>query len=192
MYNFHVVAIGSSAGGLEPLRKLVSLIPPDINAAFVTVQHLHPSFRSRLDSILGRSSNLPVVRLEHNQAIKSGRVYVLAENKMVELSAGQFIVRNRRADEKINHAVDIFFHSLAEEAKEKAVGIILSGSNNDGSSGARHIHERGGLVIVQDPKTAAFPEMPLGAIKSDHPEIGNPDELMSALIMKISGQKMTG
>jgi two-component system CheB/CheR fusion protein len=185
-YHFHVVGIGASAGGLEPLKKVVSLIPPGTKAAFVVVQHLFPSHKSQLARILAGQAELPVIRLEEDMAVEQGVIYVLSENKYVTLEDGILRLKNRLAEDKINYAIDIFFKSLAADARDKAVAVVLSGANEDGSEGAKQIGDAGGNVLVQDPDTAQFPTMPVAVIRKDSPEeVRSPQQLIEALLQRI-------
>lgn len=187
-YNFFIVGIGGSAGGLEPLIELVRDIPQDPNAAFVVVHHLHPKTRSRLDEILSKHSSLPIIRVEQPELVRPGVIYLLVENKMMTLKQGFLIPRERRPEEKINHAIDIFFTSLAAEARHKAIAIVLSGTNEDGSEGAKSISEHGGTVLVQEPKTADHERMPNNVIEYDSPEeILPPKYLIDAVLERTKG-----
>ena len=189
-YNFFIVGIGGSAGGIQPLKALIESIPADSDAAFVIIQHLHPGFRSRLDTILSKHANLPVVRADGFHAVRPGVIYVLAENKMLTFKQGCLIARDRLAEEKVNYAIDIFFKSLAQEARNKAIAIVLSGANADGSEGAKCISENGGTVFVQDPMTADHQQMPESVIEKDSPEdILPPEFLMTAVLDKLGYKK---
>lgn len=170
VYDFSVIAIGSSAGGIAPLIEIVSQLPADIQAAVVLVPHLHAKHKSELDLVLSKYTAIPVVKVEHQLPLKPQTIYLLPEDKMMILKDGLLLLRDRRSDEIINNAIDIFFSSVALDAKDKAIGVILSGGGHDGLSGANHIHERNGLVIVQNPKNAEFPYMPSSVIEKDDPD----------------------
>jgi chemotaxis response regulator CheB len=86
------------------------------------------------------------------------------------LSEGRLILRERRPEEVANHAIDIFFLSLALDATENAIGILLSGCGDDGVRGAKQVDRNGGTVIAQNPTTAEFPYLPKALISSDHPD----------------------
>jgi two-component system, chemotaxis family, protein-glutamate methylesterase/glutaminase len=185
-YDFYVVGIGSSAGGIPPLKTLVSRLPKDLNAAIVLIPHLYAEFRSRLDEILRKCSEMPIVRVEKSILLNPGNIYLLSENKMMSLDGGVLVIRDRLPEEKINHAIDIFFKSLAKEVNTKAIGIVLSGTNADGSEGAKAISAAGGLVMTQDPHTAIHPQMPLEVIRRDNPKLVAPIEVITnAIIEKV-------
>jgi two-component system chemotaxis response regulator CheB len=169
-YDFWIVAIGSSAGGLNPLKEILSLLPVNANAGFVLVSHLWAGSTSNLNIILSKHSQLPIVKAYHGLKLNRNTIYVIPENQMMTVENGELTLRLRRTDEIINNSINIFFTSLAHDAGEKALGVILSGGGQDGLLGAREIHRCNGNIIVQDPKTAEFPSMPNAVINDDHPK----------------------
>ena len=169
-FDFPVVGIGYSAGGLPAVMELFSLIPVDINVAFVLVPHLLPTNKSNLHNILSRLTPIPIVWAIDNLEIKPQHIYILPENKIMTISQGRLVLRDRRPEEIINHAIDIFFLSLALDAKNNAIGILLSGCGNDGVKSAEALHKNGGTVIAQNPTTAEFPYLPKALISADHPD----------------------
>jgi len=191
-YDFFIVAIGSSAGGLPPLKELFSALPVKANAAFVLVPHLTANYKSNLDIILSKCTRIPVVWVSHKLRLKKRIIYLLPEGKVMTVKAGHFMLRERQAQEVVNNTIDIFFSSLAEDAKEKAIGIILSGGGNDGIIGVKHISSNLGLIIVQDPETAEFPYMPRSIVKLEHPDfILSPKEMAGKIVecVDISADK---
>lgn len=136
-YDFTVIGIGSSAGGLAPLTEIISGLPADINAAIVIVPHLSAQFESHLAHILSKSAHMEVIKVKQKTLLQPGKVYVMPEGKMMLLEDGFLTLRDRMASEKINKAIDIFFAALANDAQEKSMGIILSGAGHDGVEGAK-------------------------------------------------------
>lgn len=175
--SFFTVGIGASAGGLAALKEFFDHLSPDLNIAVIVVTHLFRERRSIMGEILARHTHFPVIRVEEDMPIYPKNVYVLVENTTMATSGCWLRVKVR--DEKIkNNAVDVLFESLANNFKEKAVGIILSGGGNDGLKGALKINQYGGKIIVQDPQSAEFTGMPLSILASDHPTaIMRPSEL---------------
>ncbi|QHS59657.1 chemotaxis protein CheB [Chitinophaga agri] len=169
-YTYNVVGIGSSAGGLAPLKIIFNQLPPDINAAIIIIPHLLANMPSNLGKILHTVTGMPIMKVEENTHLKKGVVYVLGEGLVMTIKDKQLQVRPREASEKINKAIDHFFISLAEEAANKSVGVVLSGAGYDGIEGAKAIEDKHGLVIVQEPYTAEFPLMPQALIANDHPD----------------------
>ncbi|AMR30103.1 hypothetical protein A0256_01060 [Mucilaginibacter sp. PAMC 26640] len=169
-FGFSVVGIGYSAGGLPAVLELFSLIPVNSNVAFVLVPHLLPTKKSNLNTILSRLTTIPIVWAIDDLEIKPQNIYILPENKIMTISEGRLALRDRRPEEIINHAIDIFFLSLALDAKNNAIGILLSGCGDDGVKAAEEIHRNGGTVIAQNPTTAEFPYLPKALISADHPD----------------------
>lgn len=188
-YSFNVVAIGSSAGGLSPLREIISPLPAGLPAAIVVVSHLSTQYESRLNDVLDRDTALQVIKVTDRVKLEPGKVFVMPEGKMMTVSDGYLLLRDSLPAEKVNKAIDIFFESLAADAKNKSIGIILSGAGYDGIEGAKHIEHHNGLMIVQDPETAQFPLMPSALIANDHPDyILTPEDIVTKLLDHISPQ----
>ena len=168
--SFSIVGIGSSAGRLQVLKTLLALIPQDINAAFVLVPHLYAGHKSTLVEILAPFANLNMMWFENGLKIKPQNIYVIPENTIMTVKNGLLSLRPRRTDEIVNTAVDVFFTSLAVDAENKAVGVVLSGCGQDGLTGSQAISNNGGTVITQEPNTAEFPFMPKALVTKDHPD----------------------
>lgn len=166
---FYIVAIGLSAGGLEPLHSFFSQIPADSGMAFIVIPHLSREYDSVADQLLAKHTAMPVCWASQGQAIAPNCVYMLPPNKMMTIVDSYLQLQTRLIEDKINWAVDIFFKSLAKDGKANAIGIILSGAGSDGTQGAIAIHNEEGLIMVQDPRTAEFSSMPRSAILRDHP-----------------------
>jgi two-component system CheB/CheR fusion protein len=181
--DFYVVGIGASAGGYQAIWEFFSHLPKNPQMAFVIVQHFNRNVRSIADQLLTKYTSSPVHRAKHNQLLQPNHIYVLPENKMMTLQGYRLQVRERKAEEVVNRAIDIFFQSLAVEWKEKAVGIIFSGAGEDGAKGVQAIHKQGGKVLVQEPCSAVFGSMPRMAIKQDHPDLVlTPSQLAQELL----------
>jgi two-component system, chemotaxis family, CheB/CheR fusion protein len=137
-----VVGIGASAGGLESLERLFSVIPTDTGMAFVVVQHLSPDFRSVMDELIARRSDMPVHLAEDGMAVLPDHIYLMPARK-------EMIIRDRRlwlADKEPNTfslPIDAFFRSLAQDVGPHAVAIVLSGSGSDGSRGIIDVKRAG-------------------------------------------------
>lgn len=166
--SFFTVGIGASAGGQRALAEFFDGLSPQIDAAFVIVTHLIRDRRSVLDEIIARHTWLPVIRVEDDLPVFPKYIYVLPENATMVVQDG-WLKLSVRGDEVKNSAVDIFFESLANDFKEKAVAIVLSGGGRDGLQGALRINEMGGKVMAQDPLTAQFNGMPQSIVDYDHP-----------------------
>jgi two-component system, chemotaxis family, CheB/CheR fusion protein len=157
-----VVGIESSAGGLEPLKVLLSQLPLDTGFAFVLVQHLDPKHRSSLSEILGRATAMPVGDVVDGVHVESNHVYVIPSNTGLTIEE-QVLKLSPRGLEGPHLPIDRFLRSLAEDCGSKAIGVILSGAGSDGALGLQAIKEAGGVTFAQEPVTAEFPSMPIMA-----------------------------
>jgi two-component system, chemotaxis family, CheB/CheR fusion protein len=182
MADFPIVGIGSSAGGLEALEKLFDAMPPNAGVAFVVVAHLDPTRESHLTELLSRHTEMPVVEVQGEIAVEPDHVYVIAPDQSLILN-GDLLHPSKPSEPRAQRRpVDIFFRSLAENQKERAVGIILSGTGTNGSSGLRFIKSEGGIAIAQDPQTAAYAGMPQSAISTGIVDLVlAPEKMASAL-----------
>ena len=166
VFTNYVVGIGLSIGGIDPLTEILACLPEHSNAAFLIIQHLDRAYPSKLAARLQPFTKLKVNVAVQGMAIASNQVYVLTEGQMMTIEKGKLILRARRADETVNKAVDILFYSMAEDLGKRAISVILSGLDGDGSLGAAQIKLHGGITIAQLPATAQHPSMPESAIKS--------------------------
>ena len=164
--NFPVVALGASAGGLEAFTQFLTALTHESGIAYVLVQHLDPSHPSSLVELLNRVSPIPIVEATEGMPVKPNHAYIIPPGKSLSIHNRTLRVVGDQEHPGITHSINHFFHSLAEDVKERAVGIILSGTGSDGSDGARTIKANDGLVIVQDPVTAKYDGMPKSAIEA--------------------------
>lgn len=162
-HTFHVVGIGASAGGLEPLEVFFDTVPDDTGMAFVVVQHLSPDFKSHMKDLLSRRTGMVIRRVENGMQVEPNTVYLIPPKMEMVIKQRRLLLTEKGPDRSLSHPVDQFFRSLAEEVGSLGIGIILSGTGSDGSRGIRYIHDAGGLVISQDAHTAKFDGMPLNA-----------------------------
>jgi len=160
----YVVGIGASAGGLEALERLFEGMPTDTGMVFVVVQHLSPDFKSLTDDILARRTRLPIRVVEDGMPVQPDTIFLIPPRKDMIVSGGRLLLTDKDPGQVVALPIDHFFRSLAHEAGDRAVAIILSGTGSDGSRGIREVHDAGGLVVVQDPATAKFDGMPRSAI----------------------------
>jgi two-component system CheB/CheR fusion protein len=154
-----LVVIGSSAGGIEALSRVVASLPPDFPAPIVIAQHLDPRRPSHLHEILARHSTLPVKVVEEHEALEDGVIFVVPSNRLVEISHGDLRLRTAKAG-SIAPSIDVLFESAADVFGPGLIAVILTGSGSDGSAGAWHVKNAGGAVVIENPATAMFPSMP--------------------------------
>src|SRR5829696_10478897 len=155
----YVVGIGASAGGLEALERFFDNVPVNSGMAFVIVQHLSPDFKSLMDELLARHTDLPIHLVEDGMPVEADHVYLIPPKKEMIISGGQLLLSERDRRQDLTLPIDLFFRSLAQDCGPRAVAIVLSGGGSDGSRGVRAVHEAGGLVIVQDTGSAQFDGM---------------------------------
>ncbi len=159
-----VVAIGTSAGGLEAFQELFRHMPADTGLAFVLIQHLSPRHETLIPELLAPLTPMPVRPVTGETIIEKNHVYVMPPSVTLTIddcvlyAAKAPRLRGRRSP------IDRFFRSLAEDQEDEAIGIILTGAGTDGALGLKAIKERGGLTMVQAPQTASYDSMPRSAI----------------------------
>jgi chemotaxis methyl-accepting protein methylase/signal transduction histidine kinase/chemotaxis response regulator CheB len=171
---FHVVGVGASAGGLESLERFFAKVPADTGMAFVVIQHLSPDFKSLMDELLARHTDLPICRAEDGMPVEPNAIYLIPPKKEMIISHGRLLLTDKDPKQSLTMPIDRFFRSLAQDQGDHAIGIILSGTGTDGSRGIRDIHEAGGLVICESRETAKFDGMPQAAI-----ETGTVDQILA-------------
>ncbi len=162
----HYVGIGASAGGLEALEEFFNRMPEDTTLAFIVIQHLSPDYKSLMLEILSKRTKMPVFRAEECLKVEPGSVYLIPPKKNLTIFHGKLLLGEQDRSRGVNLPIDIFFRSLAEDQKEKSIGIVLSGTGSDGTRGIRFIKEHGGMIMVQDEESARFDGMPRSAIAS--------------------------
>jgi two-component system CheB/CheR fusion protein len=159
-----VVGVGASAGGLEAFQQLLSHLPTRTGLAFVFVQHLAPRHESMLTELLSRSTKIPMHEVENGMAVAPDHIYVIPPNTNMFISGGTLHLMPRRESELQHMPIDCFLTSLAEDRKDRAIGVILSGTASDGTLGLKAIKAEGGIAFAQDEKTAKYDSMPRNAI----------------------------
>lgn len=160
-----IVGIGASAGGLEALQQFFVSMPDNSNLAFVVIQHLSPDYKSLMAEILGKHTGMTVIQAENGMKVEPNTVFLIPPKKNMTLKDGRLQLFDY-PPVGINHPIDIFFTSLAEEKKEYSMAVVLSGTGSDGTNGVKSVKEHGGLVLVQEPASARFDGMPRSAINT--------------------------
>jgi two-component system CheB/CheR fusion protein len=155
-----IVGIGGSAGALNAYKALLDAMPPDTGIAFVIISHMNPAAHSQLAKILQRHTTMAVAVAAEAMPILASHVYVIPPDSDLTIEKYRFKVISPRTGR--NKQVDLFFISLANEMGARAVGIILSGYDGDGTVGCKHIKDNGGKTFAQD-MSAEVSHMPLSA-----------------------------
>ena len=179
-----IVGIGASAGGLEALETFFDHMPTDSGTAFVVVQHLSPDFKSLMDELLSRHTRLAIHRVADGMLVEPNSIYLIPPKKEMIISGGRLLLTDKDPTQALPLPIDVFFRSLAQDAGNRAIGVVLSGTGSDGSRGIRAIHEAGGLVFVQAPETAKFDGMPKSALDTGVVDYVLPPESIPAAIVR--------
>lgn len=187
---FPVVGVGASAGGLEAYTQLLNALPDDTGLAFVLVSHLSPTHASMLAEILGRATRMPVTQVADEAAVQPNQVYVIPPDRSMVIRGGRLILEPRSQGPGAPRPIDQFFRSLAEDQWHQAIGVILSGTANDGTMGLQEIKAYGGLSFAQD-ETAQHDGMPRSAIASGHVDFVLSPEGIAAELTRISRHSHT-
>jgi two-component system CheB/CheR fusion protein len=188
---FPIVAVGASAGGVEALGEFLKALRPDTGMAFVVIQHLAPTHSSLLPEILSRSTAMKVRQVEDGMAVEPDTVYVIPPDAMMVLAHGRLKLSPRGDNRAVIRTIDHFMRSLAEEHGHKAIGVILSGSGNDGSLGIEEIKAAAGIALVQD-ESAEHGDMPRSAIARGAVDYVLPPAQIASEIGRIARHKYLG
>ena len=163
---FRLVVIGCSLGGMNALTTILGDLPEDFPVPIAVVQHRYRTSNEGLPAYFRRHAHLNVVDADDKQWIRPGSVYLAPANYHLLVEEGEFSLSVDEAVAYSRPSVDVLFESAADAYREALAGVILTGANADGARGVARIKKNGGFVIVQDPKTAEAPDMPLAAIAS--------------------------
>ena len=184
---FDVVACASSAGGLGALTELLTRLPGDLPAAIAVVQHLDRRHRSLVAEILARRTALSVKEAEAAEKLQAGSVYIAPPNRHLLVNPdGRLALADSELVHFLRPSADLLFESVAASFRDRAIGVVLSGTGKDAAMGVTAIKSMGGTVIAQDPKTAEFPGMPGEAVATGHVDFVLPlEEIADALVTLI-------
>ena len=181
-----VVGVGASAGGLEAFSALLESLPADTGMSFVFISHLDPEHESILTSLLSRTTPMPVLEAKHGMALEPDHVYVIPRNARMTVNGRVLSLSRRLQAPAENLPIDHFMKSLARDRKQKAIGVILSGTASDGTMGLMAIKSENGLTVVQDPGTARYDGMPRSAIRAKVADFVLPPKEIAALLARIA------
>jgi two-component system CheB/CheR fusion protein len=176
---FLIVGIGASAGGLEAMEEFFRHMPPGRGMAFVVVSHQHAGHVSLLPSLLSKCTAMPVVEATDGMPVEPNCVYLAPGGTNMAILHGTLHLMEPHSQERVPLPIDYFFRSLAEDQKQRAVGIILSGTGTDGTLGLRAIKAESGMTIAQEPQSAKYQGMPRSAISAGVVDVVQPASQMS-------------
>jgi len=190
MPNHDIIVVGASAGGVEALTRLVKSLPNDMPASFFVVLHIAPQSPAMLPSILRRAGKLPVEETRDEQAIELGHVYVASPDYHLLVESGRVRVIRGPKENRHRPAVDPLFRSAAWAYGPRVVGVVLTGTLDDGTAGLWAIKSCGGVAVVQDPMDAAYPGMPTSALQNVDVDYSVPLDQLGPLLDKLARQSV--
>ncbi|MFO7911036.1 MAG: chemotaxis protein CheB [Desulfotignum sp.] len=180
----HIIGVGASAGGLMALEAFFKQVPLKTGLAFVVIQHLPPDHKSMMAELLARHTQLSILYIQDDMPVAPDSIYLIPPGYNITLFHNRFLLsRHKNHPRQLNLPIDTFLASLAEDQEDKAMAVILSGTGSDGSRGVRHIKEKFGIVLAQDPASAQFDGMPGNAIETGTVDFILPPEQMAQQIL---------
>lgn len=188
-----IVGVGASAGGIDALSRLFEGVPSQCGMAFVIVTHLNPDRESLLHTVLARKTGMEVKVAQDGERVAADTVYVMPEGVFLLIKDGRLQLMERAQKSREHKPIDVFFSSLAEDQKENAAGIVLSGGDGDGTLGVKVIKEQGGVTLAQtaDGDPPLNPEMPQSAIATGFVDFAIPAAQMAEKLIEIRDGRAT-
>ncbi len=190
--DFPVVGSGASAGGLKAFSSFVKAITPDSGMAYIFVQHLSPNHESLLPEILKKDAEIPILTITNNINIEPNKIYIIPSNKILLATDGVLKLHPRPEFDPLkteqayrNNTIDLFFDSLSQVHEVNAVGVVLSGTANDGTRGLKCIKEHGGISFAQNEESAQYDGMPQSAVLSGVVDYILPPEEIPEKILQL-------
>jgi two-component system, chemotaxis family, protein-glutamate methylesterase/glutaminase len=179
-----IIVVGASAGGVQALQQLAAGLPGDLPAAVFVVLHTWPGSESLLPSILGRSGPLPVVEARHDAPIERGKIYVAPTDRHLLLEPEKISVLLGPRENRARPAINPLFRSAATIYRNRVIGVVLTGTLDDGAAGLWAIKQGGGIAIVQS--DAAFTQMPRAAAENVTVDYDAPLAEIPALLDRLA------
>jgi two-component system, chemotaxis family, protein-glutamate methylesterase/glutaminase len=191
MGNRDILAIGTSAGGVEALTSLASGFEANFPASVLVTIHLPSHFASSLDDILSRAGPLPAAFASEHQPLRKDRIYIAPPGRHLVIDGEQLSLGNGPRENNARPAIDPMLRSAAVCCGCRTVGVVLTGTMGDGASGLWALSLCGGVTVVQDPNDAAFPEMPRSALNRTRPDhvvhLAEMPRLLGSLVHQPAG-----
>jgi two-component system, chemotaxis family, protein-glutamate methylesterase/glutaminase len=181
-----IIVIGASAGGVEALVQLIHTLPANLPASVFIVLHIPAHSPSMLSQILGRAGMLPALQPVDYQKIEARHIYVAPPDQHLLIEQGYMRVVRGPRENRHRPAIDPLFRSAAVAYGSQVIGVVLTGSLDDGTAGLLAIKQRGGIAVVQDPEEAMYPNMPASALA--HVEVDHclPIAQIGPLLMRLA------
>ena len=187
MARYKLVVIGASAGGLSALEKLLTPLPANFNIPIIIVQHISPDSENYMVTLLNNKCHLHVKEADEKEIIKAGYVYIAPPNFHILIEEDHSI--SLSVEEHVNFSrpsIDVLFETAADVFKNRLIGIVLTGGNQDGAVGLKTIKDKGGLTIAQSPQEAQVNIMPSIAISTTHPDYVLTLNEISTLLIELA------
>ncbi len=181
-----IVVIGASAGGVKALLEFAKSLPPDFPAPIFVVQHVAPHTESILPELFTMLTPLQGKHPKNKEKIRPGFIYVAPPDHHMLLEEDQILITRGPKENRFRPSVDALFRSAAYVYGPRVIGVVLSGYLDDGTSGLWTVQRLGGKVIIQDPKTASFPDMPANALEFVEADHVVPIDELSALLVRLT------
>lgn len=190
---FPIVGIGASAGGMQAFEAFFSGLPPDVKPgmAFVLVQHLARDHKSILSELLQRYTKMQVFEVEDGMVVQPNCTYIIPPNRDMALKDGTLHLLEPTLARGIRLPIDFFFRSLAQDWRDRAICIVLSGTGSDGTLGLRAVKGEGGLAMVQTPETTEHDGMPRSAIATGMVDFVLPADQMIPQLLAFAARAFT-
>lgn len=185
MANRDIIVVGASAGGVPALIELVRNFPPGLKASVFVVLHVSPHLPSQLPQIITRSGYLKAVHPRDDQVMEQGMIYVAPPNHHMLLEDNRILIKKGPKENRFRPSIDALFRSAAYTFKTRAIGIILSGMLDDGTSGMWSVKRMGGLAIIQAPDDAIYSSMPNSVVEYVDADYTVPVSEMAGLIQQL-------
>ncbi len=187
---FPIVGIGASAGGLAAFEAFFSTMPADSDPgmAFVLVQHLARDHKSILADLVSRYTRMEVFEVEDGMEVRPNCAYIIPPNRDMFLANGKLHLQEPTLARGVRLPIDFFFRSLAQDQRDRAICVVLSGTGSDGALGARAVKGEGGMVMVQTPESTEYDGMPRSAIAIGTVDFVLLPEEMPAQLLAYAGR----
>ncbi len=185
-----IIVVGASAGGVEALMTLVRALPADLPAAIFVVLHIPAQSPSLLPSILNRVGPLVAEHPKDGLPIKHGIIYVAPPDHHLLIERDRVRIVRGPKENRHRPAVDPLFRTAARAYGPRVVGVVLTGSLDDGTAGLLAIKNRGGIAVVQDPKEALYPSMPRSALEHVAVDYCLPLAQITPILTRLAGERV--
>jgi two-component system, chemotaxis family, protein-glutamate methylesterase/glutaminase len=187
-----IIVIGSSAGGIEALQRVLAPLPVNLPASVFVCQHQANSERPLLVDVLKRSTPLRVGWAAQGERLEHGRVYVAPPDLHMMFADDHLSLRRGPRENFARPSIDRLFRSSAAQHADRTIAVVLTGTMHDGVAGAVAVRDAGGKVIVEDPNTAAFPELPLRTLAALQPDATLPAEAIATTLLAMIREPVKG